>query len=260
MFLAVVLLPLLGPRLAVAQSATSSSAPVREFLELRAYHLKPDASDALLDAYLANAFIPALNARGIQAVGVFTEPEAKDGPAVWVLIPYPSLDAMAAITADINRDPEVLAAGSDYLMSPTKASPAFDRMDSWLMLAFAGMPALEVPALFRDRQARIFELRVYESFSELTALKKIEMFNAGEIDVMKEVGLSPVFYGQALTGGDLPHLVYMLCSADREAHQKNWQAFSQHSVWQKLRVDPQYADTVSKITSRFLVPKSYSQI
>jgi hypothetical protein len=86
------------------------------------------------------------------------------------------------------------------------------------------------------------------------------MFNAGEIDVMKEVGLSPVFYGQALVGRDLPHLSYMLCSPDRETHKVNWQRFLDHPTWKRLVADPQYADTVSKITSRFLVPAAYSQI
>jgi len=259
LFVLTLLSALGGSRVAAQTSQPASDTP-QEFLELRAYRLKADAPSTLLDAYLEQALIPALNARGIKAVGVFTEPEATDGPAVWVLIPYPSLESMAAVTAEINSDPSVLAAGADYLKSPTKANPAFDRVDSWLMLSFAGMPALEVPALGRDRQDRIFELRIYESFSEVTALKKVEMFNAGEITAMQDAGLSPVFYGQALTGSDLPHLAYMLCSADREAHQQSWRAFLQHPVWLKLRDAPQYADTVSKITARFLAPKPYSQI
>ena len=56
------------------------------------------------------------------------------------------------------------------------------------------------------------------------------------------------------------HFLAMLCSADRETHKKNWQAFLDHPTWKRLVADPQYADTVSKITSRFLVPASYSQI
>ena len=63
-----------------------------------------------------------------------------------------------------------------------------------------------------------------------------------------------------LVGRDLPHLTYLLCSPDRETHQKNWTAFTQHPVWLKLKNDPQYAETVSKVTSRFLVPTPYSQI
>ena len=86
------------------------------------------------------------------------------------------------------------------------------------------------------------------------------MFDAGEIALMQELSLSPVFYGQALVGRDLPHLTYMLCSPDRATHKKNWTAFTVHPVWVKLKADPQYADTVSKVTSRFLVPTAYSQI
>jgi hypothetical protein len=242
------------------QPVGASRGIARDFLELRAYRLKPGAPHTLLDGYLERALIPALNQRGVKAVGVFTEPEAPDGTAIWVLIPHASLESVHAVTASINTDATVLAAGADYLRGPTKANPAFDRIDSWLHLSFTGQPRLQVPALARDRQARVFELRVYESFSELTALKKIEMFNAGEITVMQQVGLSPVFYGQALAGRDLPHLAYMLCSPDKDTHKTNWQAFLDHAVWKRLVADPQYADTVSKITSRFLVPAPYSQI
>jgi hypothetical protein len=244
---------------AVARGAAASGAG-GPYIELRAYRLRAGAGHALLDAYLEKAFIPALNARGIEAVGAFTEPEAKDGAVVWVLIPHPSLESVAGIDAAINTDPAVVAAGAAYLDSPTKEQPAFDRVDSWLYLPFSGQPHLAVPALAREGKPRIFEMRTYESFSELKALKKVAMFNAGEIGVMQELGLSPVFYGQGLLGRDLPHLTYMLCSADMETHKKNWHGFTVHPTWIGLKNDPQYADTVQKITSRFLVPAAYSQI
>jgi hypothetical protein len=249
--------------LAVApSSAAETAAPMagRDYIELRAYRLKAGASHALLDSYLEKALIPALNARGIAAVGVFTEPEAKDGAAVWVLFPHPSLESVANVAATLNADPAVVAAGSDYLATPTTAQPAFDRIDSWLMLAFPGMPRLAVPELARKGQARIFEMRTYESPGELKALKKIDMFDAGEIGVMQGLDLSPVFYGQVLLGRDMPELTYMLCSPDLETHKRNWTAFGVHPVWVKLKGDPQYADTVSHITSRFMVPAAFSQI
>jgi hypothetical protein len=247
---------LAGSRVSAAEPAAVSG---RDYYELRAYRLKEGAPHALLDAYLEKALIPALNARRIWSVGVFTEPEAKDGPAVWVLIPHSSLESVATVTAAINADPEVKANGAQYLAS-TKANPAFDRIDSWLLLAFAGLPRLAVPALSIGNKPRIFEMRTYESPSELKALNKVDMFNAGEIDLMQKLDLSPVFYGQALVGRDLPHLTYMLCSPDMETHKKNWAAFGAHPVWNKLMNDPQYADNVTKTTSRFLVPASYSQI
>src|SRR5882724_8047862 len=103
-------------------------------------------------------------------------------------------------------------------------------------------------------------MRHYHSHSEFKALKKVEMFNAGEIEVMRELGLAPVFYGQAFVGHELPHLTYMLSAENADAHKKHWDAFGKHPVWNKLKNDPQYDDTVSKIVNRFLVPTAYSQI
>lgn len=247
-----------GLKLSAAAGGEGNKAP-REFYELRAYRLKPGASHTALDGYLEKTFIPALNARGIKAVGVFTEPEAKDGPAVWVLIPHASLDSVLRVTAEVNFDPAVQASGAEYLNAP-KNQPAFDRLDSWLLLAFTGMPQLAVPELKKQGKDRILEMRTYESHNELKARKKIDMFNAGEIELMQQLEMSPVFYGEALVGRDLPHLTYMLCGPDRETHAQHWKAFFDHPVWLKLKNDPQYADTVSKVTSRFFVPTAYSQI
>jgi hypothetical protein len=242
-----------------ASAAESGNMTNRDYYELRAYRLKAGASHDLLDDYLAKAAIPALNRIGVKNVGVFTEPEAKDGPAVWVLIPYGSLEMFSTAAARVNADSDYQKTGEKYLQVP-KDQAAFDRIDSWLLLAFSGMPRLEVPVLARDKKTRIFEMRTYESYSEVKALKKVEMFNSGEIDVMHEVNLSPVFYGQALIGRDLPHLTYMLCGENKDEHKKHFSDFGKHPTWNKLKNDPQYAETVSKITSRFLEPTAYSQI
>ncbi|MGO8930241.1 MAG: NIPSNAP family protein [Limisphaerales bacterium] len=240
----------------------------REYYELRIYRLKNPANRGLLEGYIEKAAIPALNRLGVKPVGVFVQQERAEAPgstevrdanSVLVLRTYPSLEVLAKATARLSADAEYQRAGADYLNSP-KTNPAFDRIDSWLMLAFAGLPKIELPAYSRERKPRMFELRTYESYSELKALKKVEMFNAGEIGVMREVGLAPIFYGQVLIGHDLPHLTYMVSGENQDEHKKHWGAFGAHPTWNKLKNDPQYADTVSKITNRFLVPTSYSQI
>lgn len=239
------------------KSAAASGA--RDFYELRAYRLKEGASHDLLDSYLEKAAIPALNRAGAKPIGVFTEQEPKDGEKMWVLITYPSLESFSAAITRVPADADYQKAGAEYLALP-KDKPGFERIDSWFLLAFSGMPKIELPPYSRERKSRIFELRTYESHGEAKALKKIDMFNSGEIGVMHEVGLAPVFYGQALIGRDLPHLTYMLSAEDREAHKKHWGGFGAHATWKKMKDDPQYADTVSKITSRFLAPTAYSQI
>ena len=248
-----------------AEAAERGSAAKQEYYELRAYRPKSGAGHDLLDGYLEKAVIPGLNRIGITPIGVFTQIEkpgvasASDSKTVFVLIPYPSWESFADAAAQLNSDDSFQKAAAEYLKSP-KSNPAFDRIDSWLLLAFAGMPRLEQPAYSREKKPRIFEMRTYESHSESKALKKVEMFNSGEIEVMHEVGLGPIFYGQALIGPGLPHLTYMLSAESEEEHKKHFAAFGKHPVWTKLKNDPQYEDTVSKITSRFLAPTAYSQI
>ena len=134
-------------------SAAEKAAAGRDYYELRAYRLKPGAATVSLDRYLAKAFLPALNQRGVKNVGVFTELEVDKkvvaskplaGSPVWVLIPYASLESFVSVRADLNADAAVQTAGADYLNVP-KANPAFDRIDTWLYRAFQGMPQMELP-------------------------------------------------------------------------------------------------------------------
>lgn len=241
----------------------------RECYELRSYRLKPGASRAPLEGYLEKALLPALDQRGVKNVGVFTEIEVnkkdttstpKADTPVWVLIPHATLESFVTVAAELNQDPAVQKAGAAYLKVP-KADPAFDRIDSWLLLAFKGMPQLQVPAFSKRRTpTRVFELRDYESHSELAALSKMAMFNAGEIEVMKDLGMSPIFFGQALSGPNLPHLRYMTSGSDLATHFANWKKFGPDPRWIKLKDDPQYANNTSKNTARFLVPAACSQI
>jgi len=237
-------------------SAAQSS---RDYYEVRTYHLKDASAEPLLLSFFEKAAIPALNRLGVKPVGVFTEIEPKDGAAVYVVLTYPTIETFIAATTKLNSDADYLKAGADYLQV-TKANPAFVRIDSWLMLAFAGMPRLELPSYCKERKSRILELRTYESHSELKAQKKVDMFNAGEIDAMHEVGLGPIFYGQVLVGKDLPHLTYMLSGENAELHKEHWKGFGAHPTWKKLLGDPQYADTVTKVISRMLKPAECSQI
>ena len=253
---------------------TSPSAAARDYYELRAYRLKPDTSSAVLENYLEKALIPALNARGLANVGVFTEVEVdkkavtakpKIGTptapvAIWVLINHPSLESFTQISAELNADATVQAAAPEFFRTP-KSNPAYDRVDTWLLRAFSGMPKLAVPAFSKNKTpSRIFELRDYESHSEERALSKMAMFNDGEIALMQDLGMSPVFFGQALAGPNLPHLRYITCGPDLATHLGNWKKFGPDPRWVKMKDQPTYKDNTSKNTARFIVPTAYSQI
>lgn len=257
----------LGSRLGAAPAAASTAG--RDFYEVRSYRLKAGASRAGLDSYLEKALLPALDKRGIKHVGVFTELEVNKASAtskpkadtpVWVYIPYTSLDAFVSINADVHNDAAVQKAGGEYL-NAKKSDPAFDRIDSWLLIAFQGQPRMQLPAFSKSKAPnRVFEMRDYESHSELKALNKIAMFNDGEIEIMQTLGMSPLFFGQALTGPNLPHLRYFTGGPDLATHLANWKKFGPDPRWEKLKVRPEYQDNTSKNTARFLAPTAYSQV
>lgn len=257
----------LATRAGAAPAASSGTG--RELYELRAYRLKAGPWRAGLDSYLEKAVLPALDKRGVKNVGVFTEIDVNKSAAtstpkadtpVWMLIPHASMESFVSISAELNQDAAVRKAGGDYLHT-RKPNPAFDRIDSWLLLAFKSMPKMEQPAFSRNRTAsRVFEMRDYESHSELAALNKMAMFDEGETQIMRDLGMSPMFFGQALAGPNLPHLRYITGGPDLATHLANWKKFGPDPRWQKMKDDPKWADNTSKNTARFLVPTAYSQL
>lgn len=246
------------PGAGAAAATTDGKKDAREFYELRAYTLKDQSKLQLVEDYFEKAAIPALNRLGSRTVGVFRELKPSDPLKLYVLIPYSTLEAFLRVDESLMKDATYLRDGAAYLNAPA-TDPAYSRIESWLLHAFAHMPAIVVP----QQKERIFELRRYESATESAGKKKIEMFNnAGEIDIFKRVGLTPVFFGETLIGPLRPNLTYMLTYDDLDAHDRNWKAFVSDPEWKRISSIPEYADAkiVSHITSIFLTPSPGSQI
>jgi hypothetical protein len=207
---------------------------------------------------LQAAAIPALNRLGSKNVGVFKELKPEGQTKIFALIPFASLDDFLKVEEKLVKDAAYQQAGAAYLTAPA-TEPAYDRIESSLLKAFVHIPKMEVP----PNKPRIFELRRYESASETAGKKKIEMFNeAGEIDIFKRVGMTPVFFGETLIGGMRPNLTYMLTFDDMDEHDRNWKTFGSDPEWKKISSMPEYANAkiVSRITRTFLVPTSFSQV
>lgn len=230
-----------------------------QYYELRVYTTKSEQQQKLVSDYWQNAAVPAYNRLGIQTIGVFTELEDSPTNKIYVLIPYDSADAIATIPSRLASDADYQKAGADYLNVP-KSDPAYVRFQSSLLIAMDGMKRLQAPPSAADKKPWIFELRTYESRSETSGINKVQMFNAGEIPLMQDVGLSPVFFAQTVVGGQMPNLVYMVSGENREEHKKHFGAFSAAPAWKKLSSDPQYKDNVSRIVSIFLKRTPASQI
>jgi hypothetical protein len=245
----------------LAAPADETGAAGRQFYELRLYHLRRGPQMDLLDKFYRDAALPALNRAGISRVGVFSVMVGPESPTMYVLLSHPSLESLTATPARLDADTEYHEAGAEFINAPA-TQPSFVRVESSLMMAFESMPKLEAPSFPGGGKSRLFELRTYESHSLKAHLKKIEMFNRGEISIFRRTGLPPVFFGQTLVGSRLPNLTYMLGFEDAEARDKGWSAFIADAEWKKLSSTPGYTDAeiVCNISNVLLRPAAYSQI
>jgi hypothetical protein len=244
------------------RAADSTATPAaREYYELRQYHLRRGPNQKRFDDYAREAAIPALNRNGIGPVGVFHVMAGPDSPTAWVLIPHQTIESFATATDRMRADAEYQKTGAEFINTPA-SDPTYVRVESSLMVAFEGMPKLEVPAAAKEKQPRIFELRIYESHSKKANKTKIKMFNEGEIAIFRRAGLAPVFFGETIIGSRLPNLTYMLTFENMAARDRNWGVFGADPDWKKLSTTPGYTDPeiVSNISNLFLRPAPYSQI
>jgi hypothetical protein len=244
-----------------APAAESGAAPAREFYELRRYQFRRGPMVKRFEDYVTNAALPAMARMGIGPVGVFTPVNGPDTPAAYVLIPFASLAEFAAVGGRLRADAEYQKAGAEYINTPA-GDPPYLRFESSLLMAFSGVPKLEVPAQKAAGKSRVFELRTYESHSKKANQKKIEMFNEGELAIFRRTGLAPVFFGETLIGPKQPNLIYLLAFEDMAAREKHWAAFGADPEWKKLSATPGYTDAeiVTNISSVMLKPLACSQI
>jgi len=233
----------------------------REYYELRCYHMQSGPQTKLTEKYVADALIPGLNRLGMKTVGAFNLYLGPETPALYVLIPATSLDALVNAEFQLSTDDEYRKAGEAFLKAPAK-EPAYTRMESSLMIAFEGWPKLTVPPVTAAHGSRVFQLRTYESPGMEDHRIKVEMFHKGEFDIFQKAGFWNVFFGDTLIGSRLPNLTYMLSFPDLAELNAKWKAFQTDPDWKKLSAMPAYSfeSIVSNITNLILNPASYSQI
>jgi hypothetical protein len=251
---------------ALAGVARVAAAPAeRQVLELRTYRFASEAKLKILADFVAQAAVPALNRAGVTPVGVFRLFKA-DNPKLnleadelklYVLMQHPDLASALSLPARLEADAVLTPLAKAVLGTPMN-DPVYERFEAQLMLGFSECPKIEVPT---QAATRVLQLRIYESHTGERALRKIEMFNeGGEIALFRRVGVNPVFFGQSIAGTLLPNLTYMVGFESPAALEAAWAAFIKHPEWEKMKADPKYAETVSRITNLILRPLPGSQI
>lgn len=242
-----------------AFSAGAAEGTDRQIYELRVYTTQNQKQQEEVNAYWEKAAIPAYNRAGIKTIGVFTELQDSATNRVFVLVPYDSIAMFEGIPARLAGDQAYQQAAAGF-MNRSRDDAPYKRFDSSLLIAMKAMPKLTLPPSTVEKKPWIFELRTYFSPTEAKGANKIDMFNAGEIEIMKEVGLNPVFFAGTLAGPKMPSLIYMTSGAEMDEYKQKWKGFGPHPLWKKLMADPQYKNNMSGNESVFLKRTSASQI
>lgn len=250
---------------APAIHAAEAASGARSWIELRRYTFASAAKREAFEAFFGQTAIPAFNRAGCKPVGAFRLDAADnpklapppDGTELYVVIPHAGAESVANTALALDKDAVYREAGRAFIEAARK-DPAYVKVETTLMQAFAKVPAIEVPS---TAATRVVQLRTYTNHNDDRALRKAEMFDVGgEIEIFRRTGLRPVFFGRALSGWALPNLTYMLGFDSPEQLAANWKTFVSDPEWKALKVDARYADCEPTIVNLILRPVSGSQI
>ena len=247
---------------AFAFSNSVSAAEKRDYYEIKFYHLTTNEQVKKVDDFLKDAYLPALHRAGIAKVGVF-HPRGIDTAVdkrVYVFIPVKTLEKVSVVEDLMITDPELIKAGDAYWNAEFN-KPVYNRIETIILKAFPLMTSYQVPNLSGNKTDRVYELRSYEGPTERLYRQKVKMFNeGGEISLFKRLNFNAVFYSEVVAGSHQPNLMYMTSFnniADRDEH---WKVFGSDPEWTKLKVMPEYLNSVSKNEQILLNPTEFSEL
>jgi hypothetical protein len=250
----------LAGTIAAGMPRISSSADEkdRKYLALHWYRSRRDLDVQRLTDFLGNNLLPAYSRAGIKPVGLLQVSVGPDSPSFLSIVPYPS---MASIQETLTKLASDGTWTKDLAAFDEKWDLAYERRESWLLRTFKSFPDLVIPKVEAGK-TNLFELRMYESRNSLGHVKKVSMFDDGEIEIFKRVGVNPVFFGSTLFGSRIPNLVYMISFPSMEARTEAWAKFGQDPEWKKISSAPGMSgrETVSSISNQLLTPLPASQL
>jgi hypothetical protein len=239
-----------------------TTAQERAFYQIKVYTIESEQQEQRMDAFLKAAFSPAMHRAGIEHIGVF-KPVSDDehaGKRIYVLIPFKTITQFEELGKLLAKDKLYLSAGSDYL-DAAHDDPPYSRIESTLLRSFKVMPEYGVPTHTTPVNERIYELRSYQGASEKLYEKKVEMFNdGGETKLFIDLGFQPIFFGEVISGSVMPNLMYLSTFESKKSQDEHWGAFVSSPVWDALKNEEQYKNTVSHIDKFLLHPTEYSDL
>jgi hypothetical protein len=245
----------------LAMSIPGEGADTKQsIIELTRLHMRntQDGMSQRTNDFLSKSYLPALQKAGAGPIGAFGSMIAEGSPFTLLAAQFPDAAAWEAVGRKLREDKDLAKGSEAYYGGPLQ----FVRMEVTLLRGFSTMPVVEVPRPKSDKGTHIFELRTYESNNPRTLARKIRMFDEGEIALFRKLNMTPVFFGEAIAGRNMPNLTYMLAYDDLAARDKAWSAFVTHPEWEKMKSQPGVSDAeiVSNISNSILRPLPFSAI
>jgi hypothetical protein len=244
----------------MALGASTAEAPKNAILELRRIQLRNSADNQRQrNTDFLREQLAAFQRAGAGPTGAWASSIAPHTPFLLTLVSYPSFGAIEGVHAKLAADAAYQKAVDSF---NSQAGLNYERMESSILRAFDGYPAVVPPPNDGKRPARLFEVRTYESNNTSTLRRKVKMFNDGEIGAFQRSGGQPVFFGETIAGPNQPSLTYMLSYDGLAGRDAVWKAFGADPEWQKLRATPGLSDAeiVSNISNCLVTPLGFSQI
>jgi hypothetical protein len=239
-------------------SAAEAGTEGNQIFELRCYKLRYSKADqySRLTGFLESEQLPMAKRLGI-VQGYFRVTLGEFTPRVYTLSVFDSLADMGEKLAARRADTAWSTAATEF--GSHDAAP-YDRVESWLLRAFDGMRSIEVPEL--PDKPRAFDLRIYEQETFRDTQEKMRMFNEEEIQIFRDCGIHPLFFGETIVGSHMPSLVYMSHYADMDARSKAWSTFGASEGWNRIKNRPGWgnADIVSTVSNIHLAGLPFSPI
>ena len=234
-----------------SECCSSGSCSDKEIYEWRIYTLTGDG--VALDDFFKDVLIPAYN-RCKVSVGAFSLYKQEEREQRYLLFVYPDLMTYNKVRQTVWNDTDFQNSARSFFEA-SAPNPVYSEYETYICEAFDKIPNMRVP----DKSRTLFEFRCYHSPNEDANQRKINMFNAEEIDLFDKVGINSVCYGEILSGTRMPALIYLTWHKDEATRNNAWDAFGAHPDWRAMRNKPEYRNTATNNQVLLLSPMPYSQ-
>jgi len=219
---------LLALALALTQAASAQS--TTNFYTLDLYTLE-GGQYSRLNTHLRDTFLPALSRIHSGPVLILEDTAEDVPPQMAVITGYESMDQMLEVQDALAADTALSAATDRWQGGEEQPYQTLTRN---LLRATDFSPQL-APLDQPPATPRIFELRVYHTWSRRGHEGLVNRFRDAEVEILARSGGDPILFTEPIAGTDIHNLTWMLAFDDMADFEAFSKAFSADPGWAELR-------------------------